>query len=113
MALKLLLTFAGEKGIRSLQIVGNSMVVINWVNKTQRCHNIRLLPILEEVFIILVSYENYSMWHVYSERNMATDPLSKAGLQLDIGQWHLEEIKEGTHFEFFHRPFIDLMGQDD
>jgi ribonuclease HI len=59
MALKLLLNFAGEKGIRSIQIFGDSMVVINWVNKTQRCHNIILLPILEEVFIILASYEDY------------------------------------------------------
>jgi hypothetical protein len=33
MALKLLLTFAGEKGINSLQIFGDSMVVINWIRK--------------------------------------------------------------------------------
>lgn len=58
-ALKLLLNFVGGKGIRSLRILGDSMVVINWVKKTQNCHNIRLLPILEEVFIILASYENY------------------------------------------------------
>jgi hypothetical protein len=35
---------------------------------------------------------------------MATDTFSKEGIQI-------EEVKEGTHFEFYHNPFIDLMGQ--
>jgi len=52
------------------------MVVINWVNKTQRCHNIKLPPIIEEVFIILASYEDYFVRHVYKERNMEVDALS-------------------------------------
>jgi ribonuclease HI len=50
MALKLLLTFAGEKGILNLYIFGDSMVVITWLRKTQICHNINLTSILEEVF---------------------------------------------------------------
>jgi hypothetical protein len=88
------------------------MVVINWIKKTQKWHNIRLLPILEEVFIILASYESYYVRHVYTERNIATDVLSKESLQLDFGQWQIEEVREGTHFEFYHRPFINMMGHD-
>lgn len=80
------MTFAGEKGINSLQIFGDSMVVLNWIRKTQQCHNIRLLPILEEAFITLASCENYSVQHVYMERNTAANALSKAGLQLDFRQ---------------------------
>jgi hypothetical protein len=53
MSLKLLLLFAGEKGVKTLQIFGDSMTVINWARKTQKCHNIQLLSLLEEVFIIL------------------------------------------------------------
>jgi hypothetical protein len=53
MALKLLLTFVGEKWISNLQIFGDLMVVINWIRKFQKFHNIKLLPLLEEVFIIL------------------------------------------------------------
>jgi hypothetical protein len=64
MALKLLLTFVEEKGIISLQIFEDSMVVINWIRKSQMCHNIRLTPLLEEVFIILTSYINFFIRHV-------------------------------------------------
>jgi ribonuclease HI len=85
MALKLLLTFVGEKGISNLQIFGDSMVVINWIRKFQKCHNIKLLPLLEEVFIILDTYTNFSTRHVYRERNRETDKLSKEGTHLAHG----------------------------
>jgi hypothetical protein len=47
MALKLLITFVGEKGILNLQIFGDSIVFINWIRKSQKFHNIRLLPLLK------------------------------------------------------------------
>jgi ribonuclease HI len=50
MAIKLLLLFAGEKGVQTIQIFGDSMIVINWIHKAQKCHNILLQPILEEFF---------------------------------------------------------------
>jgi len=37
--------------------------------------------------------------------------LIKASIQLDFGKWHIEEAKEDTHFEYYHRPFIDLEGE--
>ena len=37
MTLKLLLCFAIERNFKKLQVFGDSMVVINWINKTQRC----------------------------------------------------------------------------
>lgn len=110
MALKLLLTFAGEKAITNLQIFGDSMMIINWIRKSQLCHNIRLLPLLEEVFIILGTYKNLSIRHVYRERNRAVDKLSKEGLLLDYGQWKIMESRDGSHFEYYHRPFIDILG---
>jgi hypothetical protein len=33
MAIKLLLLFAGEKGVQTIQIFGDSMIVINWIGK--------------------------------------------------------------------------------
>jgi ribonuclease HI len=98
MALKLLLTFVGEKGLSNLQFFGDSMVIINWIRKTQKCHNIRLLPLFEEFFIILNTYSNFSIQHVYGERNIAADKLSKEGLLLDHGKWHVAEFKEGLVF---------------
>jgi ribonuclease HI len=111
MALKLLLTFAGEKGITHLQIFGDSMVVINWMRKTQLCHNINLSSILDEVFLIANIFTNLSFQHVYRERNVATDTLSKEGTLMALGQWHVIEYKDGQGFEHYHKPFIDQIGQ--
>lgn len=49
LALYMLLLLAHEKGIQWLQVFKDSSVIINWINISQRCHNILLSPILEEV----------------------------------------------------------------
>ena len=49
MALRLLLLFALEQGCLSLQVFGDSMLVIEWAKETVQCHVMILLPILEEV----------------------------------------------------------------
>jgi len=85
MALKLLLTFIEEKGFTTLHIFGDSMIGIKWIKRTQRCHNIRLLPFFDDVLSILALFESYTIRRVYKERNMETDALSKAGLQLNLG----------------------------
>jgi ribonuclease HI len=110
MALKLLLTFAGEKGISNLQIFGDSMVIINWIRKSQKCHNIRLLPLLDEVFLILDTYSNFSIHHVYRERNRATTNSLRRVFSWLMGKWHIVESREGSNFEYYHRPFIEAGG---
>ena len=52
MALRLLLLFALEQGCLSLQVFGDSMLVIEWEKENFQCHVMILLPILEEVFRI-------------------------------------------------------------
>jgi hypothetical protein len=59
MALLLLLKFAREQGVHTIQLFGDSMNVINWSQKSQSCHNILLLPILEEIFSILDSFDSF------------------------------------------------------
>ena len=49
MALKLLLHFALEQGCKKLQIFGDSLIIINWVNKIQHCKNLALITLYEEV----------------------------------------------------------------
>jgi ribonuclease HI len=110
LALKLLLQFAGEKGVQNLQIFGDSKIVINWASKQQSCHNILLHPILEEIFRLLHTLNDYSFNHVYRERNQLVDSLSKVGLHLPHGSWHILETKEEDTYEFFHRPFIEALG---
>ena len=94
MTSKLLLCFAIERNCKKLQVFGDSMVVINWINKTQRCRNSSLDTLYEEVNKILTNFESISFNHVYRERNMEADKLSKARLNLQWGSWKIIEIKE-------------------
>ena len=48
MTLKLLLCFANERNCRQLQVYGDSMVVINWMNKIHKCINAPLDALFEE-----------------------------------------------------------------
>jgi ribonuclease HI len=107
MALKLLLVFAGEKGVKSIQIFGDSMIAINWIRKAQNCQNLLLLPLLEEIFRLLDSYDTFCVKHVYREHNYVADSLSKAGIHLPFGQWKISETRDQDFFEFYHMPFID------
>jgi ribonuclease HI len=84
MALKVLLTIFRERGIDTLQLLGDSMVVLNWIRGAQACHHIRLAPLLDEVFTILNSYTQFFVPHVYREWNQLAKNLSKEGSQLDL-----------------------------
>ena len=109
MTLKLLLCFAIERNCKKLQVFGDSMVVINWINKTQRCRNTSLDTLFEEVYRILANFESISFKHVYRERNMEANKLSKAGLNLQWGTWKIIEKKETEANEYYRRPFLDLL----
>jgi ribonuclease HI len=104
MSRKLLLLFAKEKNVNSLQIFGDSLNVINWVRKSQQCRNIHLLPILEEVQRLVGSFDTLTVHHVFRERNMVTDQPSKGGVQMGHGQWLITEDEE-----IFMRFTIDLL----
>jgi ribonuclease HI len=110
MALKLLLLFTREKGIQQIQIFGDSMNVINWTRKHQTCHNIFLCPILEEIFSLLDTFDTVVISHVYRDMNLVADSLSKEGLLLSQGQWHITETKGEDTNAFYHRPFIEDQG---
>jgi ribonuclease HI len=107
MAFKAPAHFCWGKRILDLQIFGDSMVVINWMRKTQKCHNIILASLLEEVFLITDIFTNLSFKHVYRERNGEADSLSKEGTSMAHGQWHIIELLDGQSQEHYHRPFIE------
>lgn len=81
-ALKLLLYFFREKNCTQLHIFGDSMLIINQINKVQFCHNVLLNSILTETQRILEELDNFSCRHVYKEQNVEVDQVSKLGLTL-------------------------------
>jgi hypothetical protein len=106
MALKLLLLFAAEKGCTSLQVFGDSLLIINWANHEQFCHIARLRPYLAEVLRIISTFDTISLSHIYRERNTLADRLSKEATQLEYGNWHITEHTTEGSFDY-HRPFQD------
>jgi ribonuclease HI len=107
LTLKILLTFAKENDLRHIQIFGDSQIVVNWARKNQNCHNIFLLPILEDTYQLLNSFDSMTISHVYRNMNTIADALSKDGLQLALGQWDITEHIGGDTIFFYHQPFID------
>jgi len=95
MDLNLILLYSKEKGIKTLLIFGYSMLVINWIKKTQQFHNIIFHSLLEEVFRILESLDSFLVHHVYSKCNQDVDFLSKEGFQMDLGTYLILEQKDG------------------
>jgi hypothetical protein len=108
LAMKLLLLFAKEKGINTLQIFGDSMLAINWERNSQQCHDIQMLAILEEIFRLLDSFDYISLQHVYRVHNREADALTKDGLGLDYGKWLITEYLDEDHFSYYDRPFNEI-----
>ena len=109
--LNLLLCFALEKNCTQLQIFGGSMVVINWINKVHKCHNILVNALIDETMRHLRNFDSFSYRHVYMERNVKANELSKKGLSIPHGQWKIVEYQNDTFHEYYHRPFIDKLAQ--
>jgi hypothetical protein len=79
------LLFSLEKGVKDLQDFGDLIIVINSETKSQQCHNLQLLSLLEEVHSIMETDDLISVWHVYREINREAYSLSKTGLRLAKG----------------------------
>ena len=80
------------------------MIVINWMNEAQRCHNILLTPILEEVSQ-LSTFELITFHHIYRERNTEADRCSKEAAETYQTSWFVEEHGPNGAYHFYDRPF--------
>ena len=109
MTLRLLLLFALEQGCLSLQVYGDSLLVIEWAKELIQCHVVLLLPILEEVFLLKQQFNYLSFTHVFRARNGVADQLSKEALQrpIDFGIWKITEHSRVGSSSYYHRPYFD------
>lgn len=94
-ALKILLSRALLLGITHLQVFMDAKIVIEWVNDKIRCRNIFLAPLLEEIRRLKRTMEATSFAHIYRERNSEVDLLSKAGMELKVGDLQVSKEKDG------------------
>ena len=84
------------------------MLIINWLNNAQRCHNILLTPILEEVAHLKNTFNLITFRHIYRERNMEADRCSKEATGPFQNSWNIEEQEPDEASRFYHRPYIDV-----
>eukprot|EP00253_Pinus_taeda_P004658 PITA_04658 len=104
-ALRLLLCWLHHRNINSIQIFGDSLNVINWVNGTASCQNQILKTIVDEISSLKTFFNRFSICHIYRDRNEEADQLSKAGLQQDSGSWTVEEIRQGQSYISDQPPY--------
>lgn len=63
-------------------------------------------PIYEEILNLKAVINEVSFMHVYREMNCLADSLSKEGLLMDLGTWHVWHLQEGVMAEHDPGPFI-------
>lgn len=101
----LIITLAPEKDAQNIQIFRDSPVIVNWMKGIYHLENYTLRPIFDEINLACSAFINISFAHVYRERNKDADALSKTGLLLDAGTWHIQKPLAGHASEYVHTPF--------
>ena len=88
LALKLLLQLVFNLGIQKLHIFGDSLLVIERMEKEKNVHNIFLCPLYDELMVIEISFQDMCFQHICRERNGVANTLSKEILQLNPTNWN-------------------------
>eukprot|EP00253_Pinus_taeda_P009579 PITA_09579 len=104
-ALRLLMCWSIQRNISSIQIFGDSMNVVKWVNRNAMCHNQILKTILEDIVSLKSRFLNFSICHIFRDKNTSADQLSKVGLQQALGSWSIEESRQRQIFSTQQPPF--------
>eukprot|EP00253_Pinus_taeda_P001598 PITA_01598 len=104
-ALRLLMCWSIQRNIQSIQIFGDSLNVVKWVNGNAVCQNQILKTILDEIVSLKYRFLNFSLCHIYRDKNTSADQLSKAGLQQTLGSWSIEELRQGKSVTTLQPPF--------
>ena len=87
--------------VHTLQIFGDSQLVIKWVFGKFRINNVHLTQVLHEVIRIYDFLDKVDFKHIYRERNSKVDALAKAGANVVEGHWIIQEIRASETYETF------------
>lgn len=105
--LRHLLHFALSHRCTSINIYGDSQIIINWFNNISTCHMHTLSVILDEVFELKEAFNHIIVSHIYTEHNEDADTLSKEAVLMEQGYWEISEFLDQQEQIFYHRPYID------
>jgi ribonuclease HI len=80
-----ILYLASRLHIEALQILGDSIIIIEWLNNWGDLQAISLMAWKDIIKLLLPSFKKLSFKHIYCEHNKSADQLSKATLQKKEG----------------------------
>jgi hypothetical protein len=86
-------------------VLGDSKLVIEWVQGRENIHNIRLASILRDIKLAFLSFEWLSFHHILQELNSKADELSKEALELQIDTFVFYEYMDGVETEVMEFRF--------
>eukprot|EP00253_Pinus_taeda_P012119 PITA_12119 len=112
-AIRNLIHFALSHQCTNLNIFGDSMVVVNWINNDSTCHSHTLSNLLYDALTLKDAFNYFSCLHIYIEHNCEADKLSKEASVLPRGEWLVVEQQGTEEHRFYHRPYIDHREQRD
>jgi len=104
---KHIIHFALSHHCRHLQLFGDSNIVCNWLNNASHCNAYTLRHIIGEAHRMIDIFDSFVCHHIYREQNSEADQLSKEEMHLQDNVWLIQEEIDGTHHQYYHRPFIE------
>ena len=94
---------------RLLESTSFSLMVIIWMECTFSCENFVLQPIHEEIRASRLEFSSLSFQHIFKERNVHVDLLSKEALHLDLRVLKICEDYIGHSTHYIHASFFSFM----
>jgi ribonuclease HI len=79
------LYLASRLHIDTLQILGDSRIIIEWLNKRNDLQAISLSAWKDRIRLLQLAFKKLSFIHIYRQHNKSTDLLSKEALQKKVG----------------------------
>jgi ribonuclease HI len=89
------LSLAHRLDIDQLQLLGDSKIVVDWLNHKCNIFVTSLMGWMENIRILITLFKNIIFEHIYREKNVEADTLSKKSLQVSEGRIHFNKWKDG------------------
>ena len=77
------------------------MLVINWISRKFRVHNVQLAQFLQEVIRLVDYFDEAVFKHVFRERNTCADQLANEGGKVQSGYWFIFEYLGSNRHDTF------------
>jgi ribonuclease HI len=98
------LTLAYRLGIDQLQVLGDSKIVIDWLNFRGNLQVTSLVGWMDKILDLIKSFNTIRFDHIYREENEEADALSKKSLQVPEGKIHYNKWQDGHEGPHYFAP---------